>query len=300
MSTMDRAAKYPARFALMILLCSGAVLADPADPAEAADAGDPGPRGPQVNWIGGPGDGPLGSVARVKIPEGFVFANADDTRTLMEAMHNPTSGAEMGFVAPEAMNWFVVFEYDASGHVKDDDKAELDADAILASLRESQAEGNKARRRKGWETLEITGWMQAPHYDPASNNLEWAPRLRASDGGESVNYNARLLGREGVMSATLVGSEQDVIAGMDAFRSILAGFEFVQGQRYAEFRAGDKVAKYGLTALITGGAAAVALKTGLLQKFWKVIVVGLVAGVAALRRLFGKGKGTSPEGSTPA
>jgi uncharacterized membrane-anchored protein len=54
----------------------------------------------------------------------------------------------------------------------------------------------------------------------------------------------------------------------------LGGFSYLPGQRYAEYKPGDKVAKYGLAALITGGAAAIAVKTG----FWKVIVSGLVAG----------------------
>jgi len=58
----------------------------------------------------------------------------------------------------------------------------------------------------------------------------------------------------------------------------------VEGQRYAEFRPGDKIAEYGLAALITGGAAAVALKTGLFQKFWKLIVLGFVALAGALKK----------------
>ncbi len=44
-----------------------------------------------------------------------------------------------------------------------------------------------------------------------------------------------------------------------------------------------------MTALITGGAAAVAIKTGLFKKFWKLIVLAGAAGLAALRKLFGRG-----------
>ena len=275
----------------------GLALADaqPAPPKE-----DP---GSDVNWIQGPATGELGSIATVSVPEKFVFAGPEDTRKLMEAMHNPTSGAEMGFIAPEEGSWFIVFEYDDSGHVADDEKGKLDADEILKTMRESQKEGNKERAKRGWNTLELTGWTAPPHYDAKSNNLEWGTRLKSSSGSENVNYNSRLLGRTGVMSATFVGDEAAMTEAMTVYRTILEGHTFVAGQKYAEFRSGDKVAKYGLTALITGGAAAVALKSGLLGKFWKLIVLAVAGGAAGLRKLFGKLRNettVTPEGGPTA
>jgi uncharacterized membrane-anchored protein len=89
-----------------------------------------------------------------------------------------------------------------------------------------------------------------------------------------VNFNTRVLGRGGVMSAVLIAGPDGLSAATEEFKSTLAGFEYVSGQRYAEYRPGDKVAKYGLAALVTGGAAAIAVKTGL----WKVIVGAAVAG----------------------
>ena len=62
---------------------------------------------------------------------------------------------------------------------------------------------------------------------------------------------------------------------------------------------GDKVAEYGLTALVVGGAAAVATKVGLFKYLWKLLLVGwklvvaALAGLgAALKRLFTRGKKT--------
>jgi uncharacterized membrane-anchored protein len=66
----------------------------------------------------------------------------------------------------------------------------------------------------------------------------------------------------------------------------LEGFSFVPGQAYSDWRSGDKVAKYGLTALIVGGAAAAAVKTGLLLKFWKLILAAFAALVAYLKRIY--------------
>jgi len=49
---------------------------------------------------------------------------------------------------------------------------------------------------------------------------------------------------------------------------------------------GDKVAQYGLAALVVGGAAAVAVKSGIFKWLWKVILVVGVAVAAFLKSLF--------------
>src|SRR5688572_12306807 len=88
-----------------------------------------------VTWQKGPSVGDLGANAQVKVPEGFVFAGAIDTRTIMEANQNPVTGREMGFVAPAGEEWFAVFEFSDVGYVKDEDKDTLDATALLDSIR---------------------------------------------------------------------------------------------------------------------------------------------------------------------
>ncbi|ANM31893.1 hypothetical protein ABI59_23495 [Acidobacteria bacterium Mor1] len=245
-----------------------------------------------IDWVPGPGVGELGSVATLEIPEGFIFAGPEDTRKLMTLMQNPLTDMEMGFIAPagesDEEDWFIVFEFDPVGYVKDDEQADLDADALLESMKEGSRQSNKLREERGWETLELVGWVQPPHYDTASNNLEWGTRLRSGDNHETVNYNSRLLGRRGVMSATFVGSEQQLMDNREAFHGILSGHDYVAGQRYAEFQEGDKIAEYGLAALVTGGVAAVALKSGILQKAWKFIVLAVVGAGAFLRRFFRK------------
>jgi uncharacterized membrane-anchored protein len=90
------------------------------------------------------------------------------------------------------------------------------------------------------------------------------------------------------MNATLVADPETLQADVQSFKASLAGFEFNPGERYAEFHEGDRVAEYGLAALVVGGGAAIAAKTGLLAKFWKLIVLG-VAGLAGLvKKLLGR------------
>jgi uncharacterized membrane-anchored protein len=111
---------------------------------------------------------------------------------------------------------------------------------------------------------------------------------QSDDGEQSVNYNIRLLGRQGYMSATLVTDPSTLAADKAEVEQLLGGYHFKQGKTYAEFTDGDKLAGYGLTALIAGGAGAAAVKLGLfkvLAKAWKLVVVGFLAVVAFLKKI---------------
>jgi uncharacterized membrane-anchored protein len=205
----------------------------------------------------------------------------------MEAYQNPTNGRELGFIAPASEEWFAVFEFDDVGYIRDDEKSSLDADALLASIKTGNDTGNKERQKRGWSTMTIMGWEQQPRYDESTHNLEWAVRAE-SEGEPIINHNTRLLGRGGVMEVTLVTNPSTLSDTLPKFKTMLAGFDFEQGQRYAEFRQGDRMAEYGLTGLIVGGTTAVLVKTGAFKWLWKGIVVFGLAIVAFIRKLFAR------------
>ena len=245
-----------------------------------------------IPWHRGPVTGDLGSEAQVAVPGGCLFTGRDGVKQFMDLTQNTSSSAERGVVfcqsaAQDEAPWFVVFTYEPSGYVKDDERDELDADKILKSLRRATAEGNKERARRGWATLTINGWMTRPYYDEATNNLTWATALSDSDSERVVNHSVRLLGRGGVMHVDLVAGPEQLDDIMLDFEGIVGGFEFKQGHRYAEWRSGDRVAAYGLTGLIVGGAGLAAVKSGLLAKLLKVLVAGVVAVGAFFKRLLG-------------
>jgi uncharacterized membrane-anchored protein len=221
------------------------------------------------------------------VPDGFHFFDAEDAQRFLEAGGNPSSKRELGLAIRADGNWFVVFEYSDSGHVKDDDADDLDADALLASLREGTDNANEERKRRGWGTLELLGWAQPPHYDPATRNLEWATRGKSEE-NLSINHNTRVLGRTGVMEVTLVCDAADFEAVLPDYKQFLAGFDYKSGQRYSEYVAGDKLATYGLTALVAGGAGVLAAKSGLFSKLWKVLVVAAIAVAGFFKKLFGR------------
>jgi uncharacterized membrane-anchored protein len=278
------------RWAIAALI---SVAAAPNVIAQDADEEESRRRFQSIEWEAGPITGRLGREAEVQVPEGCRFTAAAGTKTFMELNENPVSGDERGTILCRGQEegsgtWFVVFTYRASGYVKDDERGSIDADKLLKTMRQGNKAGNAERRRRGWETLEIDGWSRPPYYDEQTNNLTWGLRIIGASGDTTINHSVRLLGRGGVMEVELVAGPAMAEEAMPAFESIVAGHSYVAGQRYAEWRAGDKVAEYGLTALVAGGAAAAAAKSGLLGKLGKGIVALAVAAVAGLRSLAGR------------
>lgn len=234
----------------------------------------------KVDWKVGPTVGLIDKWATIDVPEGYLFANGADTKLLMEAMGNPLSDQEVGFFAPNKLDWFVVFEFDKIGYVKDDDKNDIDAAAILTSFQKGAEENNKFRKEKGYPTLEVVGWEVPPHYNEQTHNLEWAIRAKEGDTGAVIlNHNIRILGRKGVMKSTLVVDPDKFETALPLYNKYLESYAFKSGEKYAEYSEGDKLAGYGLSALVAGGAAAAAAKFGLLGflgKYIKIIVLGIV------------------------
>lgn len=242
--------------------------------------------GPVLPWQRGPLLAPIGSeLAEIELPEGYVFLDREGTLELLRMTGNLTGDSELAAVAKgdEESSWFVIFEWDESGWVDDSDRDELDADALLESLKENDKAANVQREKLGLPQLELLGWHEAPHYDAKTQNLTWATQLR-SDDGVTVNRLIKLLGRRGVMSATLVASPDELDAAQAEVDQLLAGYRFQKGSTYAEYIPGtDQAAGYGLGALVVGGVLA---KSGILAKLWKFIVIGAVAVAGAVKRLF--------------
>ena len=74
-------------------------------------------------WVVGPGTGDLGH-AEFDVPEGYQLTDGKGTREILAAMGNIVGDSEVGLLMPLNTNstWLVVFEFDDSGYVKDDDK----------------------------------------------------------------------------------------------------------------------------------------------------------------------------------
>jgi uncharacterized membrane-anchored protein len=253
----------------------------------------------------GPAEIVLQDQGRLALPDGFSFVPQPEAGRLMRAYGNSDSSALVGLILPQAAdgNWWATLDFVKAGYVKDDDAKNWKADELLASMKEATESQNAERERQGFPAVEITGWIEPPAYDASSRRLVWSALVRqigASGDQGSVNYNTYALGREGYFSLDLITSQAAIAANKSVAQTLLADIAYDKGKAYADFEASsDHVAAYGLAALIGGVAlhklGLLALGAAFVLKFAKVIGLGAIVVVAALRRLLGRAKRKAPE-----
>jgi uncharacterized membrane-anchored protein len=250
----------------------------------------------------GPANVPIAKQAVLQLPSGYNFVPAEEARHLLEAMGNPGNENVQDMIFPaseDKAQWFIVISYNPAGYIKDDDAKDWKADDMLAEIRKGTEAANDERRRRGLPEMTVAGWVEEPQYDADTHRLVWSmsSRLVGQGAGEAagINYNTLMLGREGYISMNLVADLAAIEKLKPVARNMLASLEFDAGKRYADFQAEtDKVAEYGLAALVAGVAAKklglLAVAAAFAAKFAKFIIAGAVVGLGVLGKLFGRGK----------
>lgn len=261
----------------------------------------------QKAHVAGPSEVKLVDQATFKLPKGFIFVPAAEGKRLLVAMGNRVSNNVLGVVFPASdARWFVVMQFHKSGYIKDDEAANWKTDELLKGLKAGTEQSNADRRKRGMPEVEVVGWVEAPAYDAATHRLVWSLSSREKNepaGAErGINYNTYALGREGYISMNLVTGMNTIEAEKPIARTLLAALEYNDGKRYGDFNAAtDRVAEYGLAALIGGAAAKklglFALIGAFLAKFGKVIGIVVIAlGAGAVK--FFRGRRQAERGPT--
>ncbi|WP_064603791.1 DUF2167 domain-containing protein [Photobacterium sp. J15] len=238
--------------------------------------------------------------ATLNIPEDFYYLSSTDAETvLVDVWGNPPGQNTLGMIFPAGMtpfdsdSWAVTIRYEEDGYVSDEDANDINYSELLEQMKSDTKEENKDRVSQGYEAIELVGWAAAPYYDVKTHKLHWAKELKfGEDDINTLNYNIRVLGRKGVLVLNFIANmdQKDLIESK--LDSVLALAEFEQGYKYTDFNSStDKMAAYGLGALVAGKVAA---KTGFLaaailflKKFGMFIVLGIGA---FFKKLFRKKK----------
>lgn len=244
-----------------------------------------------------------GKIATLRLPPSFRYLSPSDAqRVLVDAWGNPPGQDTLGMIVPANASplseegWGVIVTYEKDGHVKDDDADSIKYGELLKTMQEQVQENNAARKEKGYPAMTLVGWAEPPSYDKATHKLYWAKELRFDDQKtSSLNYNIRVLGREGVLVLNAVAGMQQIDQIKAEMKHVTAFTDFTQGNRYAEFDGKtDKVAEYGIAALVAGGVAAKLGMFGklfaLLLAFKKAIILGIAAAGTGIAKLFGRKK----------
>jgi uncharacterized membrane-anchored protein len=249
--------------------------------------------------INGPQTIELRDQAQLALPEGYGYVPVKEGTALMEAMGNQAGENFIGLIFPHAeADWFVTMDFEPAGYIKDDDAKDWDADELLDSLKEGTKAANEHRKSIGVTPLEVTRWVETPTYDATSHRLVWsaeAKQIGVADQDPTINYNTYVLGREGYISLNLITTASTIESDKPAAHELLTAVNFNGGKGYADFdESTDKVAAYGLAALVGGVAAK---KLGLLAmlgvfvaKFGKLLFVAVIALGAGFTKFFKRKK----------
>jgi len=272
-----------------------AVSEEGATPAEA------GPEGPQFNYQTGNIELP-NKKATLHLGGNYRYLDPAETDKLLVAWGNPPDAETEGAIVANDVDpltqegWAVILTYSDEGHIDDSDAAELDYADLLESMQDETKSNNDARKSAGYPTIELVGWAEQPHYESTAKKIYWAKNLKVEGRDvNALNYDVRVLGREGVLSMNAVAGMDQLPQVRRDMKPLIEVAEFNEGHRYADFNSKtDRMAEYGLATLIAGGIAA---KTGLLAKLFafliaakKLIFVGLIAIGGFIAKLFGRKK----------
>jgi uncharacterized membrane-anchored protein len=267
------------------------------------DSGDGDADKEKFDPLVGPRKVDIGHDLTLDLPAGYVLLEAPQAKKLMERMGNLGNDNLLGVATKPDATWIVTIRFTEEGYVKDDEAEKMDADEILKTIREGTEEANQEREKRGFRPMHVVGWSEPPHYERKAHHLIWGITGHGEgDDGDVINYNTRVLGRKGYVALNLIDDAKQIAGGKPDVAKLLAATTYNAGARYEDFdKKSDKVAEYGLAALVVGGAGAAALKLvkiGLLAKFGgklialliafkKLLIVGLVAIGAGIKRLFG-------------
>lgn len=233
----------------------------------------------QIKWVIGPTKADLGTVAEVEIPEGYRLTDAAGARVLLERMKNPATLGLAGILMPESGAWWVVLEFNDIGYLPPTTVKWISKDTILKGMQVKIEAQNKLRAKQGAPPITALNWELAPEYNAADDSLAYAIQIETG-ADKIINQSVRLLGRKGVLTATVV---QKVKAAPDkaALKELMKSIAFKNGLRYADYQEGDKVAKVDMYQLITGEEQMIASVT----KGWAVFfdrqkMIWIVSGLA--------------------
>jgi uncharacterized membrane-anchored protein len=290
-------------FMAALVLCIGTTHAGAA-PAPASDDTKPGQTVEQFLATLKPQHGTIdlpGGIATLNLNDDFYYLTPDDTeRLIVDGWGNPPGHKTLGMIIPTATSpmsrggWGVLVSYKDDGHISDEDAAKIDYTELLKQMQDEDEDANKERRKQGYAGLQLIGWAEPPRYDDSTHKMYWARELKADNAPENtLNYSIRVLGRGGVLELNAVASMSDLPTIQRELPNILDFTNFTDGNRYADYQPGtDKLAKYGLAALVAGGIAS---KAGLFAKLGllllaakKFLVVGLLVVASFFRKLFNR------------
>lgn len=205
------------------------------------------------------------SFARLSVPTNFNYLGPSEAETVITRLwgNPPPTNHLLGLLLPADKTpiqpgcWAVVIYYSEEGFVRDDAAAHISYNDLLKRMQDQVHQNNHFLAENGYPTVELLGWAMPPHYDAATHELYWAKTFQfAGRDQQTVNYDIRILGRSGMLMLRAVAQMDQLDEINQNTPQILRLFSFIEGHRYEDFiPQQDKVAKYDVSGLVSGGLA---------------------------------------------
>ena len=236
-------------------------------------------------------------LASISTGETLRYLNSQDTKTVLETLWgNPPDAPSLGMIVPQGFTPFggnghyfaIDITYSEDGYVDDKDAKDINFDTLLEEMKSDAKRYNSERIEQGYSPVELIGWAQAPFYDSESKKLYWAKELKFGDSDiHTLNYNIRILGRKGYLNLNIIAGMDDLEFVNEQLKTILDAVEFKPEFHYSSYDPSiDKLASYGIGALVAGKVLSKAGFFVVLMKFWKLIAAGIAALFIGLKKKF--------------
>ncbi|MGD0745226.1 MAG: DUF2167 domain-containing protein [Verrucomicrobiota bacterium] len=230
-----------------------------------------------VSWISGPKQASLGTLADIEVPQGYRLTGEAGARFLLERMKNPVPDGLIGILTPDSGKWWVVLTFTGVGYVKNADKELMDPAAVLKAVQKQTETQNSERAEQGMDAIISVDWEHPPVYDAEKHSLEWALRAETQS-SKVVNDAVLLLGRRGVLEIITV-QPKEVSSETIPLQSLAKKIAFKEGQRYADYENGDKIADVNLAQLVVNDKQPTGSRN-LMTSSWTGMVVWIYVALA--------------------
>lgn len=212
------------------------------------------------DWIIGLSKTSLGEIADLDVPLGYWFLGPEKARVWLESKGNRVPEGFLGILAPADLGWWAVLQFNDTGYRSRFSDDETDQSKLIQKVRESIAGGPGKRSPEAAAADWVAG--EWPAYDPANHVLSWALQMPLN-GRLTFNSSVVILGRKGglEMTAVLPANRQNFVPPL---RQLARNVTFKEGNRFDDYKSGDKLASVAVSEMIigNGGAAVVASHPG--------------------------------------
>ncbi|GAB3921127.1 DUF2167 domain-containing protein [Mucilaginibacter myungsuensis] len=235
-------------------------------------------------------------IGTITVPAGFKYLDSVQAlKVLTHIWNNPKEpNMTLGFILPEKQSvlaergYVFNIQYDPIGYVKDDDAKDVDYEELLTNMQKETNEANAEREKAGYPPMTLVGWASKPFYDGQRHILHWAKEIKfGTDSINTLNYNVRVLGRKGVLVLNAISTTRDLSIVKADIPHVLNIVNFTDGYNYNDFNPDiDNVAAWTIGGLVAGKILAKVGFFALLVKFWKFIMIGVIAAFSFIKKFF--------------